>query len=216
MLSAIRDSEKIKKKKDEARKELDSLKENLEAQSTNSRRSCRWSCLPLEFDEVIEIELSNFHQDEDIGIVLDDTGNRQLVCGITNTSPAFGKLKLNDVIIKVNELDCRLISKRMALEAIRNSAPKCDLLIGRAKQSKRHLYTVQLNMQENRNHGLSLEQGVFISKIQQNSLASFEPELDVGDRILSINNKSMEGIQSIKEATKILDDPRSDSITIFA
>lgn len=215
-LSAIRDSEKIKKQKDEACKEVDILKDQLDSQMSNSRRSFRFSAPPSDFVDFFEVELTNYHQNDDMGIVLDDSGNRQLICGITNQSPAFGKLKINDVIVKVNDMDCQAISKRIVIDAIRSNAPRCTLLICRTKQSKRHMYTVHLNLQDNPNHGLNLETGVFISKIQQNSLASFEPELDVGDRILSINNKSMEGVQSAKEAMNILEDHRQDVVTIYA
>ncbi|XP_055915942.1 disks large homolog 5 isoform X1 [Eupeodes corollae] len=215
LLSAIRDSEKIKKQKDEAQREIEGLKEQIEnSHSHDLRRSFRLST--YDADDMIEIELCNYHQDGDVGIILDDTNNRQLVCGVTNTSPAFGHLKINDVIVKVNNLDCQSMTKRMVLDEVRSSAPRCSLLVSRTRQSKRHFYTVHLNLQENHNHGLNLDTGVFISKIEQNSLAAFEPELDVGDRVLSINNKSMEGVQNVKEVMNILNDLRNDSITIFA
>ncbi|XP_036224350.2 disks large homolog 5 [Bactrocera oleae] len=215
LLSAIRDSEKIKKQKDEAQKKIDVLKEQIENQNidSSSRRSFRMST--YEAEDLLDIEL-NYHSDSDIGIILDDSNNRQLVCGVTNSSPAFGKLKMNDVICKVNNLDCQTMTKRMVLDEIRSSAPRCKLLVSRTRHSKRHFYTVHLNMQNNMNHGLSLDTGVFISKIEPNSLAAYEPELDVGDRVLSINNKSMEGIHSVDDVMGLLNDERNDAITIFA
>ncbi|XP_017468878.1 PREDICTED: disks large homolog 5 [Rhagoletis zephyria] len=215
LLSAIRDSEKIKKQKDEAQKKIDVLKEQIENQNLDSasRRSFRMST--YEAEDLLDIEL-NYHSDSDIGIILDDSNNRQLVCGVTNSSPAFGKLKMNDVICKVNNLDCQTMTKRMVLDEIRSSAPRCKLLVSRTRHSKRHFYTVHLNMQNNMNHGLSLDTGVFISKIEPNSLAAYEPELDVGDRVLSINNKSMEGVHSVDDVMSLLNDERNDAITIFA
>ncbi|TMW49349.1 hypothetical protein DOY81_005567 [Sarcophaga bullata] len=217
LLSAIRDSEKIKKQKDEAQRKIDVLKEQLEQtqnNDTSSRRSFRMST--YEAEDIMEIELTNYHADCDIGIIIDDSQQRLLVCGVTNVSPAFGKLKINDVIVKVNNIDCQSLSKRMLIDEIRSSAPRCNLLVSRTRQSKRHFYTVHLNMQQNPNHGLHLDTGVFISKIEPNSLAAFEPELESGDRILSINNKSMEGIQSVEDVMSILNDDRNESITIFA
>lgn len=214
LLSAIIDSENIKKQLDESQKEVEGLKEQMEKKTNfDSRRSIRWSS--FDADDVIEIELS-YHHDADIGIILDDSNNRLLVRGVTNTSPAFGKLKINDVIVKVNNIDCESMTKRMVLEHIRTCAPRCNLLVTRTKQSKRHLYTVHLNLANSDAHGISLETGFFISKIEQYSPASLEAELDVGDRILSINNKSMEGMNSVKDVMKILDDPRNSSITIIA
>ncbi|XP_067624874.1 disks large homolog 5 [Eurosta solidaginis] len=215
LLSAIRDSEKIKKQKDEAQKKIDVLKEQIENQNIDnaSRRSFRMST--YEAEDLLDIEL-NYHSDSDIGIILDDSNNRQLVCGVTNSSPAFGKLKMNDVICKVNNLDCQTMTKRMVLDEIRSSAPRCKLLVSRTRHSKRHFYTVHLNMQNNMNHGLTLDTGVFISKIEPNSLAAYEPELDVGDRVLSVNNKSMECIHSVDDVMALLNDERNDAITIFA
>ncbi|XP_030383598.1 disks large homolog 5 [Scaptodrosophila lebanonensis] len=215
LLLAIRDSEKIKKQKDEAQKKIDLLKEQIENQNLDSasRRSFRMSS--YEAVDMFEIELSNYH-DADLGIILDDTNKRQLVCGVTNSSPAFGKLKINDVICKVNNLDCQALSKRMVLDEIRASAPRSLLLVSRTRYSKRHAYSVHLNMRDNANHGLQLDMGVFIAKIEKNSLASYEPELDVGDRVLSINNKSMDSVQSIDEVMQLLNDTRNETVSIFA
>uniref|UniRef100_A0A1I8PVL2 Disks large homolog 5 n=1 Tax=Stomoxys calcitrans TaxID=35570 RepID=A0A1I8PVL2_STOCA len=217
LLSAIRDSEKIKKQKDEAQRKIDVLKEQLEQNQNNdssSRRSFRMST--YEAEDILEIELTNYHADCEIGLILDDSNQRHLVCGVTNVSPAFGKLKINDVIVKVNNLDCQNLTKRMLIDEIRGSAPRCNLLVSRTRQSKRHFYTVHLNLQQNPNHGLHLDTGVFISKIEPNSVAAFEPELEAGDRILSINNKSMDGIQSLEDVIAILNDDRNESIAIFA
>lgn len=217
LLSAIRDSEKIKKQKDEAQRKIDVLKEQLEQNQntdSSSRRSFRLST--YEAEDILEIDLTNYHADCDIGLILDDSNQRQLVCGVTNVSPAFGKLKINDVIVKVNNIDCQNLTKRMLIDEIRASAPHCNLLVSRTRQSKRHFYTVHLNLQQNPNHGLQLDTGVFISKIEPNSVAAFEPELEAGDRILSINNKSMEGIQSLEDVMAILNDDRNESIAIFA
>ncbi|XP_002069223.3 disks large homolog 5 [Drosophila willistoni] len=214
-LMAIRDSEKIKKLKDEAQKKIDLLKDQLESQQQLDnalRRSFLMSS--YEGEDLLEIELANYH-DGDLGIILDDSNKRglPLVCGVTNSSPAFGKLKINDVICKINNMDCQALSKRMVLDEIRACAPRILLLVSRTRHSKHHSYSVQLKSD---NHGLQLDMGVFIAKIEQNSKAFYEPELDVGDRILSINNKSMDSVQSIDEVMQLINDTRSDTLNIFA
>ncbi|KAL9925375.1 MAGUK family member discs large 5 isoform 1-T3 [Glossina fuscipes fuscipes] len=217
LLSAIRDSEKIKKQKDEAQRTIDVLKEQLEQNSnvnSPARRNCRTST--YEAEDMLAIELNNYHTECDMGIILDDSNQKHLVCGVTNVSPAFGKLKINDVICKVNNIDCQGLTKHMVLDEIRSSAPRVSLLISRTRHSKRHFYTVHMNLQQNRNHGIQVDAGVFISKVESNSLAAFEPELEAGDRILSINNKSMEGMQSLEDVMTLLNDERNESITLFA
>lgn len=231
LLAAIRDSEQIKKQKDEAYKEVDHLREQIESQANCSRRNIRWSYMPYEMEalpkndtEVIELDMKNVGQIDDIGIMLEggreDSQNRIdggiAVVGVAKTSPAFGKLRMNDCIIQVNNLDCTTVTKRMVIEAIRNGGERCDIVVKRHRVTKAHMYAVQLNMAGNRIHGLTLETGIFISKIAQNSLAAKEVELTTGDRILSINNKTMEGVGSGKDAMTYLDDNRTDLLNIIA
>lgn len=230
-LQAIRDSEKIKKQNDEAFQEIEHLRKQIESQVNCSRRSIRWSYTPYEMEalpktdtEVVELDMSAIGPNDDVGIALEggreDSQNRIdsgiIVVNVSKDSPAYGKLRPNDVIVQVNNIDCASISKRMVIETIRNGGERCDIVIKRNRVVRAHMYAVQLNLAGNRNHGLSLESGIFISKISPNSLASTEAELTAGDRILSINNKSMEGIASGKDAMCYLDDDRSDSLNIIA
>lgn len=231
LLAAIRDSEKIKKQKDEACREVERIREQIESQLGNSRRNIRWSYNPYDLEllqkndsEMIELDVSGIGVD-DIGIVLeggrDDSQNRIdsgiVVVSVSPDSVAYGKLRPNDCILQVNNLDCTSISKRVVLETIRTSGARCTVIVKRPKVNKPHMYAVNLNMNSNnRNHGLTLETGVFISKIMPGSLAAKEEDLSVGDRVLSINSKTMEGVKTAKDAMSYLDDNRSDALTIIA
>lgn len=230
LLQAIRDNEEIKKQKDAAFQEIEHLRKQIESQVNCSRRSIRWSYTPYETPlpkndtEVIEIDMSTVGLNDDIGITLEggreDSQNR-IDCGITvvsvsKNSPAYGKLRPNDCIMLVNNIDCGSFSKRMVIDTIRNGGETCDIVVKRHRTTKAHMYAVQLNISSTRNHGLSLESGIFISKIAPNSLASTEAELASGDRILSINKKSMDGVTCGKEAMTYLDDDRVDSLNIIA
>lgn len=232
LLAAIRDSEQIKKQKDEAHREVEHLREQIESQVNCSRRNIRWSYMPFEMDalqkndiDVIELDMNEIGANEDIGLMLEggreEAQNRNdngiVVVGVAKESPVYGKLRVNDCIVRVNNLDCSAVSKRMVFEAIRNSAgERCNIAVKRHRVTKAHMYAVQLNMAGNRNHGLSLETGIFVTKIMPNSLAAKEAELSPGDRILSINNKTMEGVSSGKDAMAYLDDNRTDSLNIIA
>ncbi|XP_037038795.1 disks large homolog 5 isoform X2 [Bradysia coprophila] len=230
LLAAIRDSEKIKKQKDEACREVERIRESFESQLGNSRRNIRWSYNPYDLEllqkndsEMIELDVSGIGVD-DIGIVLeggrDDSQNRVdsgvVVVSVSPDSIAYGKLRPNDCILQVNNLDCTSISKRVVLETIRTSGGRCIVIVKRPKVNKPHMYAVNLNMNSNnRNHGLTLETGVFISKIMPGSLAAKEEDLSAGDRVLSVNSKTMEGVKTAKDAMSYLDDNRSDALTII-
>lgn len=234
LLAAIRDSEKPKKQKDEACRELDHIREQIDSQLDTSRRNIRWSCNPYDLDtmqkndnEIIELDMSaaTGSDHNDLGIILEggreDSQNRIdsgiVVVSVANHSVAYGKLRPNDCIIQVNNLDCASVSKRMVHETIRTSGARCTIVVKRPKINKSHMYAVQLNMAGgNRNHGLTLETGVFITKITPGSLAAREDDLLVGDRILSINSKTMEGVKTAKDAMAYLDDNRTDSLTIIS
>lgn len=227
LLEAIRDSEQIKKQKDEACKEVEQLREQLESQLNTSQRNVLWGYMPYDIPqndtEVLEIDMSEALLNGDIGIMLEggreDSQNRIdgsiVVVGIAKDSPAYGKLRVNDCIMQVNNLDCSSVTKRMVTEAIRNGGQQCEIVVKRPRLTKSHMYEVQLNIGGNRTHGLTLETGIFISKIAPKSLAAKENELAAGDRVLSINNKSMDGVTGGKEAMIYLDDNRSDTITII-
>lgn len=232
LLAAIRDSEKIKKQKDEACREVERIREQIESQLGNSRRNIRWSYNPYDLEllqkndsEMIELDVSGIGVDDTLGIVLeggrDDSQNRIdsgiVVVSVSADSIAYGKLRPNDCILQVNNLDCTSISKRVVLETIRTSGVRCIVIVKRPKVNKPHMYAVNLNMNSNnRNHGLTLETGVFISKIMPGSLAAKEEDLSAGDRVLSINSKTMEGVKTAKDAMSYLDDNRSDAITLIA
>lgn len=227
LLQAIRDSEDIKRQKDEAFHEIDHLRKQFESQANCTRRSIRWSHAPFETDtEVIDIDLSTIGSNDDVGIVLEGgredsqnriDGNNITVVSVSKNSPAYGKLRANDNVMVVNNMDCSSLSKRMVLESIRNGPEQCVIVVKRQRVTRAHMYAVHLNLlNSNRDHGLTLESGIFISKISTNSLASVEPDLTAGDRILTINNQSMEGILSGKDAMTYLNDERADSLHIIA
>lgn len=230
-LAEIRDSEKIKKQKDEACREIEQLREQMESQLSVSRRNIRWSYMPYDMDqnakfdrEFVELDMSDAQQNDDLGIVLEggrESSPNRIDCGIVvvdvaNHSAAAGKLRVNDCIMQVNNLDCTSVTKRIVIEAIRNGGPHCVVTVKRQRLSMAHMYAVQLSANDSRPHGICLEIGVFISKIGSNSQAAKENELAAGDRVLSINNKTMEGITLAKDAMLYLDDPRNDNISIIA
>lgn len=227
LLQAIRSNEEITKQKDEAVSEIEHLRKQLESQA---RRSIRWNHMPYDVDalpkfttEMIEIDMSATGPSDDIGIELEsgreDSQSRHdsglAVTNVSPKSPAYGKLRPSDTILFINKIDCGSFSKRMAIDSIRNAGKSCCLIVKRPQTTRAHMYAAQLNMQKSRNHGLSLEPGIFVAKVFPNTLASVESDLSVGDRILSINHMSMEGVTCGKEATSYLEDMHTETVNII-
>lgn len=121
------------------------------------------------------------------------------VASVAEGSIADGKLKPNDRISRVNDVDCSAVSRRVVLEAIRSSLPVARMVV---RRPRRRRGSPTPNSQTSQNvtkwvhtarlvpgcHGLTLNTGVYISRISEGSLAAKDKSLSVGDRILRVRN----------------------------
>jgi hypothetical protein len=138
---------------------------------------------------------------------------RNLIFLASSNWPLFD-CRMNDCILRVNNLDCSNASKRMLIDAIRSSASNCSILVKRRRIGARSLFTTQVfksifqfsfdyridwtdvrsflliwKLQlNNYDHGLLLETGMYICKIAPGSLAAKEGNLAIGDRVLSVSS----------------------------
>lgn len=203
LASALRDSDDIKKQRNEASKELKDLKEKIES-GDHSYRSSQYShdkdAELTEWNDFLTVHLDlgrvSMDSDRDIGISL--VGGREsphypndygvYVAQVTQGSIFDGKLRANDCILRVNNVDCGTLSTRMILETLRSSTVgQATLTIRRRRLSRRSLRTTQLPV-GTAPHGITLELGIYISKISPGSLAAKEGNLAVGDRVLNVSS----------------------------
>ncbi|XP_071442600.1 disks large homolog 5 isoform X2 [Hetaerina americana] len=243
LAEALRDSDDIKKQRNEASKELKELKEKMEVQAERESRSKRLhhavneshdhgreSVLESDLSEweteTLDIDLSGLSPEvEELGFELvggrDDphypNDSHVYVSSVAEGSIADGKLKPNDCIVSVNGLDCSQANRRAVMEAIRSGCclGQAGVAVRRRRVGARCLYTTQLQIPSSKDHGLMLETGVYISKITPGSLAAKEGNLAVGDRVLSINGKILDGAQGGSDAAAALEEP-GDVLTITA
>ncbi|XP_078032604.1 MAGUK family member discs large 5 isoform X3 [Augochlora pura] len=236
LAGALRDSDDIKKQRNEASKELKDLKEKIESGDHALRSSQFAQGLAHSHDSAIDTDINDWEiltihfdlsrlcldTDRDLGVTLvggrdspyypNDTGI--YVAQVITGSAAEGKLRVNDCIMRVNNVDCTSVSTRIIMETLRTcSVSSATLTVRRRRVTRRSLRTTQLPV-GSVPHGISLELGVYISKISPGSLAAKDGNLAVGDRVLNINSKTMEGINSSHEAMAILNDTSTDVLTI--
>ncbi|XP_076289647.1 MAGUK family member discs large 5 isoform X4 [Lasioglossum baleicum] len=236
LAGALRDSDDIKKQRNEASKELKDLKEKIESGDHALRVSQFAQGLAHSHDSAIDTDINDWEiltthfdlsrlcldTDRDLGVTLvggrdspyypNDTGI--YVAQVITGSVAEGKLRVNDCIMRVNNVDCTSVSTRVIMETLRTcSVGSATLTVRRRRVTRRSLRTTQLPV-GTVPHGISLELGVYISKISPGSLAAKDGNLAVGDRVLNINSKTMEGINSSHEAMTILNDTSTDVLTI--
>ena len=80
---------------------------------------------------------------------------------------------------------------------------------------KRYSATLHYEAGNGESHGLGLDLGVYVSRIAAGSAAAKEGSIAVGDRIVSINNRSLEYVTSITPALNLLNpDPGLRSQTL--
>jgi len=208
LLAAIRD-------KDEAFKKIEQLNEKIEILSNVKKISDSHDLHKKQRNDIEEIEIDvggHMMINPSIGInfdfaneTSDYNGNSYYprVLYVEPNSVFYGKIQANDCIQYINGVDCSTLSQRMLIKHIRTSSPTCKMIIKRTKSILKGIYNVQLQL-NNGNHGILFENGVFIANIENNSAAYYEPLLSVGDRVLQINEKSVEGIKNINEFNQIM------------
>jgi discs large protein 5 len=208
LLAAIRD-------KDEAFKNIEQLNERIDALSNAKKTSDAHDHHKKRIDseDEIEVDVRNMLVNADLGVNLvcanensDYNGNSiyPQVVFVEPSSVFFGKLHTNDYIQCVNGIDCSTLSQRMLFKTIRTSAPTCKLIVKRSNPIPRGIYNVQIQLTNNSNHGVTFDTGVYVAEIEPNSVAYYEPLISVGDRVLQINEKSVEGIKNVSELNQII------------
>ncbi len=137
---------------------------------------------------------------------------------------------MNDCILRVNDLDCRDVERRSVLDALRHPPPgaansQVSLVVrrrrcGRKYQAVLHLgggpYQVAHPHHSSSSasptppppashHGLSLDLGVYVARIQPGSAAAREGSVAVGDRLLAVAGRSVERVADAAEALRELE-----------
>lgn len=221
LAESLRESDAVKKQRNELVKEAKALREAIEMHLEKSAGLEYLQDYSRLHTEVVELELTAADEEG-----LEFAAGRELsgdgyvyVASVASGSSAEGKLYQHDRILKVNDIDCSQGSLRMVTEAIRSSMPLARVLVKRNRcrndvnndQVTKWIHTARLVPGC---HGLSLKMGVYINRISEGSLAARDKSLTVGDRVLRINDKSMDDIESAEEAMEILNGDSSDVINI--
>ena len=95
----------------------------------------------------------------------------------------FSVCRVNDCILRVNNVDCRDIDRSTLIHTLKTSTSTVNLLVKRRRVGKRYSTTLNLNGSY---HGISLELGAYVAKIQPGSVAAKEGSIAVGDRIVGV------------------------------
>lgn len=120
------------------------------------------------------------------------------VVSVTRGGPAEGKLKINDCLVKVGNVNCGSADCDAIWNLLR--ASKIPLILTLKRRRSCHgLYSVKLYLGRGVPHGLVLENGIYIRSIAPGSVAARESTLKSGDRVYGINGRPVDSLTSLND-----------------
>ncbi|XP_054773689.2 disks large homolog 5-like [Lytechinus pictus] len=223
---ALRKTDDVERKKNEVTKELNEVKQNVIQQEEKEARM-RQLIAPRSRDSAIDadsqewqmelVEIETVKDDGDMTMLGFDIGDCNkdhqfpddcsvVITKVDKGSVADGRLKVNDCVVRVNNVDLTNGGDRsiavQALQAVKNSRGVLNMVVKRRRPSSVRHHPVKL-FYGGKEHGLVLDNGIFISRIVAGSAAAKEGSLLPGDRIVYVDGFLVEN-KSVSEVEEML------------
>ncbi|KAK7901503.1 hypothetical protein WMY93_018272 [Mugilogobius chulae] len=219
LADALRNLDDMRKQKNDALREMKELKEKMDSTLEKEARFCQLMAHSshdsaidtdsLEWEtEVVEFEKDREDMDlKALGFDIAEGVNDPYLpgdCGIFVTrvdkgSIADGRLRVNDWLLKINDVDLTNKDRKQVVKAVLNGGGLINMVVRR-----RNLWA--------EDSGIGLENGVFVTAIVQGSPAAREGSLTVGDRLIAINGIALDN-KSVTECEALLRSCR-DSLSL--
>ncbi|KAM3862537.1 disks large homolog 5a [Diretmus argenteus] len=233
LADALRNLDDTRKQKNDASRELKELKEKMESQLEKEARFCQLMAhsshdSAIDTDSLEwETEVVEFEKDRDdmdlkaLGFDIAEGVNDPYLpgdCGIFVTrvdkgSIADGRLRVNDWLLKINDVDLTNKDRKQVVKAVLNGGGLINMVVRRRKSLGGRLVTpVHINLMGHKDSGIGLESGVFVTAIVQGSPAAREGSLTIGDRLIAINGIALDN-KSLTECEALLRNCR-DSLSL--
>uniref|UniRef100_A0A8C5H8N0 Discs, large homolog 5a (Drosophila) n=1 Tax=Gouania willdenowi TaxID=441366 RepID=A0A8C5H8N0_GOUWI len=235
LADALRNLDDMRKQKNDTLRELKELKEKMESQLEKEARFCQLMAHSshdsaidtdsLEWEtEVVEFEKDRVRDDMDLkalGFDIAEGVNDPYLpgdCGIFVTrvdkgSVADGRLRVNDWLLKINDIDITNKDRKQVVKAVLNGGGLINMVVRRRKSLGGRLITpVHINLMGHKDCGIGLESGVFVTAVIQGSPAAMEGSLTVGDQQIAINGIALDN-KSLTEYEALLRSCR-DSLSL--
>ncbi|XP_077202063.1 disks large homolog 5 isoform X3 [Paroedura picta] len=233
LAEALRNLDDMRKQKNDAVRELKELKEKMENQLEKEARF-RQLMAHNSHDSAIdtdslewETEVVEFEKDRDdmdlkaLGFDVAEGVNEPYLpgdCGIFVTkvdkgSVADGRLRVNDWLLKINDMDLTNKDRKQVIKAVLNGGGVINMVVRRRKSLGGKVITpLHISLSGHKDSGISLENGVFVAAVLAGSPAAKEGSLSVGDRIIAINGIALDN-KSLTECEALLRNCR-ESLTL--
>ncbi|XP_053535650.1 disks large homolog 5a isoform X4 [Ictalurus punctatus] len=225
LADALRNLDDMRKQKNDAVRELKELKEKMECQQeketpfypllAHSSHDSAIDTDSLEWEtEVVEFEKDR-QDDMDLkalGFDIAEGVNDPYLpgdCGIFVTrvdkgSIADGRLRVNDWLLKINDIDLTNKDRKQVIKAVLSGGGVINMVVRRRKSLGGRLVTpVHINLIGHKDSGIGLEGGVYVTAIAAGSPAAREGSLNIGDRLIAINGIALDN-KSLTECEALL------------
>ncbi|XP_007539457.1 disks large homolog 5 isoform X3 [Erinaceus europaeus] len=233
LAEALRSLDDTRKQKNDISRELKELKEQMESQLEKEARfrqlmahsshdsaidtdSMEWETEVVEFEretEDIDLKALGFDMAEGVNepCLPGDCGI--FVTKVDKGSIADGRLRVNDWLLRINDVDLINKDKKQALKALLNGEGAINMVVRRRKSLGGKVVTpLHINLSGQKDSGISLENGVYAAAVVPGSPAAKEGSLTVGDRIVAINGIALDN-KSLNECESLLRSCQ-DSLTL--
>ncbi|XP_067876680.1 disks large homolog 5a isoform X7 [Heterodontus francisci] len=233
LAEALRDLDDMMKQKNDAIRELKELKEKMENQLEKEAR-IRQLMAHNSHDSAIdtdslewETEVVEFAKDRDDmdlkALGFDVAGGADepylpgdsgiFVIKVDKGSIADGRLRVNDCLLRINDVDLTNKDRKHVIKAVLNGGGVINMVVRRRKSlGGRAITPVHINLVGHKDIGISLETGVYVASVAPGSSAAREGSLTVGDRLITINGIALEN-KSLAECEALLRNCR-DSVSL--
>ncbi|KAK5893014.1 hypothetical protein CgunFtcFv8_005926 [Champsocephalus gunnari] len=115
-----------------------------------------------------------------------------------------GRLRVNDSIVFVNDVDVREVTHSLAVEALKEAGPVVRLYVLRRRPASERITQIKL-MKGPKGLGFSIAGGagnqhvpgdnsIYVTKIIEGGAAHRDGRLQIGDKILAVNHVSLEDV----------------------
>uniref|UniRef100_A0A9L0KJF6 Disks large homolog 5 n=1 Tax=Equus asinus TaxID=9793 RepID=A0A9L0KJF6_EQUAS len=233
LAEALRSLDDTRKQKNDVSRELKELKEQMESQLEKEARfrqlmahsshdsaidtdSMEWETEVVEFEretEDIDLKALGFDMAEGVNepCLPGDCGI--FVTKVDKGSIADGRLRVNDWLLRINDVDLINKDKKQAIKALLHGEGAINMVVRRRKSLGGKVVTpLHINLSGQKDSGISLENGVYAAAVVPGSPAAKEGSLAVGDRIVAINGIALDN-KSLNECESLLRSCQ-DSLTL--
>uniref|UniRef100_A0A8C7TQY6 Discs large MAGUK scaffold protein 5 n=1 Tax=Oncorhynchus mykiss TaxID=8022 RepID=A0A8C7TQY6_ONCMY len=224
LADALRNLDDTRKQKNDASRELKELKERIEDQlekeasfrqlmahnshdSAIDTDSLEWETEVVQFEknrEDMDLKALGFDVAEGINepYLPGDCGI--FVSKVDRGGIAEGRLRVNDWLLKINNVDLTNKDRKQVLKAVLSGEGVINMVVRRRKSLGGRLITpIEINLTGYKASGIGLECGVFVAGVTPGSPATKEGSLTVGDRLIAINGIALDN-KSLSECEALL------------